>query len=436
MEILTLGEKIKLKRKEKNMTLKDLAGSRITPGQISLVESGKSNPSIDLLEYIAERLGTELEYFLESEEKQASKVCEFYDGIAESSINDMNIMRAQESIEKGLHYAEKYNLPYFRGKFEILLSMLKEIENNLEEAQQHCLTANAIFLKLQSVDDIVTSFIHIGRITYAMGYVSTALNYFMQADNILNEYKHIDEFLKAQIFYYIALCHNKSGNVEQAIEYSLLARDRLKVLENKKQYGETLMILSISYGKENNIDEAIKYAKEASKIFSDVQNTKKIAEIENCLGEIFAKGGNYEESFLHLNKAVKLKEDIDDKTIIDTKFKICSNYIKQSNFDMGLNIIEEIQKDISDDDYASRIKCMKYLFNIYVKKEENNKAEEVLLNGIKFIENIDSKEDLADFYVLLGQFYYNIGEKQLAAKYMGKGLDIYKGMGLILKESI
>ena len=53
MEILSLGEKIKRKRKELKMTLKDLAGSRITPGQISLVESGKSNPSMDLLEYLA-----------------------------------------------------------------------------------------------------------------------------------------------------------------------------------------------------------------------------------------------------------------------------------------------------------------------------------------------------------------------------------------------
>ena len=47
MEILSLGEKIKRRRKELNMTLKDLAGDRITPGQISLVESGKSNPSMD-----------------------------------------------------------------------------------------------------------------------------------------------------------------------------------------------------------------------------------------------------------------------------------------------------------------------------------------------------------------------------------------------------
>jgi len=51
MEILSLGEKLKRRRKDLNMTLKDLAGERITPGQISLVESGKSNPSMDLQQF-------------------------------------------------------------------------------------------------------------------------------------------------------------------------------------------------------------------------------------------------------------------------------------------------------------------------------------------------------------------------------------------------
>ena len=46
-------KKLNEERKELNMTLKDLAGDRITPGQISLVESGRFNPSMDLLEYLA-----------------------------------------------------------------------------------------------------------------------------------------------------------------------------------------------------------------------------------------------------------------------------------------------------------------------------------------------------------------------------------------------
>ena len=86
MEILSLGEKIKRKRKQMNMTLKDLAKDRITPGQISLVESGRSNPSVDLLEYLADSLDTTVEYLMESEESQAEKISIYYEQIGEACI--------------------------------------------------------------------------------------------------------------------------------------------------------------------------------------------------------------------------------------------------------------------------------------------------------------------------------------------------------------
>ncbi|EGO86688.1 XRE family transcriptional regulator, partial [Clostridium botulinum C str. Stockholm] len=75
------------------MTLKDLAGDRITPGQISLVESGKSNPSMDLLEYLANTLNISIEYLMESEETQAEKICIYYENISESHIlnNQLNL---------------------------------------------------------------------------------------------------------------------------------------------------------------------------------------------------------------------------------------------------------------------------------------------------------------------------------------------------------
>ena len=92
MEILSLGEKIKRKRKELNMTLKDLAKDRITPGQISLVESGRSNPSMDLLEYLSINLNTTVEYLMESEESQAEKISTYYSQMAESYIISGNLI--------------------------------------------------------------------------------------------------------------------------------------------------------------------------------------------------------------------------------------------------------------------------------------------------------------------------------------------------------
>ena len=88
------------------VTLKDLAGDRITPGQISLVESGKSNPSMDLLEYLADRLETSIEYLLETEEHQAEKICIYYENIAEASMIDEDLTSAERNIDMSIYYSE------------------------------------------------------------------------------------------------------------------------------------------------------------------------------------------------------------------------------------------------------------------------------------------------------------------------------------------
>lgn len=148
MEILSLGEKIKRRRKELNMTLKDLAGDRITPGQISLVESGKSNPSMDLLEYLAETLNTSIEYFMESEDTQAEKICKYYENIAESHIINDNLNIAEQYIEKSLYYAEKYNLEYRKARNLYLRGLIYMHKGDLPVAQQYLLSSNVIFIKI------------------------------------------------------------------------------------------------------------------------------------------------------------------------------------------------------------------------------------------------------------------------------------------------
>lgn len=432
MEILTLGEKIKAKRKEMNMTLKDLAEDRVTPGQISLVESGKSKPSIDLLEYLADKLNTDIEYFLETEEKQANRICEFYSNIAEAAIKAENTLRAREAIEKGIFYAEKYKLIYFKGRFDLAFANLKYYGGELEEAQQYCISANSVFLKTDNIEDIVKSFILIGMITLKMGYTSTALNYFMQADSIINEYSLMDEVLKAKIFYYIAICQCKMGNMNQAIDYSLLVKERLKLLDNRREYGETLLILSIAYSQENKVKEALKYAREARKIFDDINDVHEIAGIETKLGVIFAKGHNMEESFFHLNKALKMKREISDETIPDTMLIMSNNYFEIGEYDKALEIIEKILSELDAEQHIYRIKCFEYMYKTYCKKNDLKKAEETLLNAVRYLENLDYGKQLGDFYVLTGKFYIEIGEKELALNYINKGLDIYKNLGIIL----
>lgn len=56
----TLGERIRKLRKQQKMTLESLAGTELTKGMLSLIENNKANPSMESLNYIAERLNVDV----------------------------------------------------------------------------------------------------------------------------------------------------------------------------------------------------------------------------------------------------------------------------------------------------------------------------------------------------------------------------------------
>lgn len=431
MEILTLGEKIKAKRKEKNLTLKELAGDRVTPGQISLVESGKSNPSIELLEYIAQRLETDVDYFLESEEKQASKICEYYLNIAEASLSTNDFKRANEYVEKGIHYANEYNLLLFKGKFNMVLANIKFHYKNYEEAQQYCLVANSIFLKLDLIEDVIESFLLLGKISSSMGYYSTALNYFMQGETIIIENKVEDELLKAKINYYIAMVYLKLNKASNAIDYAYVAKKRLEIFSDKKAYADVLILLSISHAKEGKLQDAIKYSKKAKSVLEELNCRREIAVIEDGIGEVFASQDNYEESFVHLKNAIKIKQEIMDNSLPETLFKLCDNYIKLGELEEAKKSIDRILEMITYDEHEYRIKSFEYFYKIYTLENDKNKIEETLINAIKYLETTEYQKPLADFCVLLGKLYMDLDIQELALKYMNRSIEIYKELGII-----
>lgn len=61
----TLGERIRILRKQQKLTLENLAGTELTKGMLSLIENNKANPSMESLNYIASQLGVEVTELLE-----------------------------------------------------------------------------------------------------------------------------------------------------------------------------------------------------------------------------------------------------------------------------------------------------------------------------------------------------------------------------------
>lgn len=431
MEILSLGEKIKRRRKELDMTLKDLAGDRITPGQISLVESGKSNPSMDLLEYLADTLKSSVEYLMETEESQAEKNCLFYENIAEANIINGDLTSAEQNIEMSIYYAEKYNLEYRKARNLYLKGKVHLKREEYAAAQQFFLSANVIFIKRNYYEDTINTFLKLGKITYILRAYHSSNSYFQQAEKAFTDNDIGNDFLLAEIYYNTALTYFKLDNIEKAINYSFLAKEKFHQIDNKREYGKTLMLLSEEYSKKGDIDNAIKYSRKTLDIFKELEDTSYVGEIENNLGRLFYEFENIEESFKHLNKAKEIREKSKDPDLNVTLINLCENYIKLKDVESCNIILAEIIDNIKDGDNNSLISY--YLLKYRVNLLENNskEAENTLFTALNFARNMDLLKQAAEISVILGKFYIDNKMDKEAAKYLNEGVEIFKELGII-----
>jgi transcriptional regulator with XRE-family HTH domain len=431
MEILSLGEKIKRKRKELNMTLKDLAGDRITPGQISLVESGKSNPSMDLLEYLANALNTSVEYLMESEETQAEKICVYYENIAESHILSSGLNQAEQNIEKALYYAEKYNLEYRKARNLFLRGKIHTNKNEMALAQQFFLSANVLFIKNNCYEEIIQTFINLGSITLSLKAYHSSCSYFQQAEKVFIDNDIGNDFLLGEIYYYIAYTYFKLENTDKAIKYSFLSQEKFRQIDNKKEYAKSLLLLCDEYSSIGDIDNAIKYSKKALNVLTKVNDSYYISQIENNLGKLFYEFDNIEQSFIHFNKAKEIRIKNGDEKIVDTLVNICENFIKLKQVEKAREALAEIMTEVEKGNNQALIKY--YLLKYRVDMQEDNKfeAENTLRMALNFAKNMDYMKEAGEIAIMIGKYYIDYGNEKNAAKYLNEGVEIFKNLGII-----
>lgn len=434
MEILSLGEKIKRTRKELNMTLKDLAGDRITPGQISLVESGKSNPSMDLLEYLAEALNTSIEYLMESEESQAEKICYYFENMAESYIIGEALTNAEQYIEKALYYAEKYNLEYRKAKNLYLRGVVYMKKEETALAQQFFLSANVIFIKNNYHEETVNTFLNLGKITLNLKAYHSSCSYFQQAEKVYSDNDIGNDFLLGEIYYYIAYTYFKLESFDKAMDYSFLAKEKFRQLDDKKEYAKALLLLSEQYSKQGDLNNAIKYSKKTLDVYKEIEDGQLIADIENNLGKLFYEFENLEESFIHLNKAKEIRLKNKDKKLVNTLTNICENFIKLKDIEKAKLTLNEIIQAIDDGSDKALIQYYILKYKVELLESNTKEAENTLLLALNFVVNMEYVKEIAEISIMIGKFYLDCGKDKEAAKYLNKGVENFKKIGVI-KES-
>ena len=425
MEILSLGEKIKRRRKQLNMTLKDLAKDRITPGQISLVESGRSNPSVDLLEYLADALNTTVEYLMESEESQAEKISLYYEQVGESCILQGDYEKGQRYIDNALYYSEKYNLEYRKAMIYFITAKSYMYKSDFPMAQKFFLSANVIFVKNNNYEQIIKTFLNLANIALELKAYHSASSYLKQAEKVYVDNNVVDDFLMGEIHYNMARTYYDIEELNLAIEYSYLAKGRFEQIYNDEDYAKNLFCLAEDFNKKGDLLNAIKYSKKTLEVYKKIQYNKSIVNIEHNLGKLFYELGDLEESLKHYEISRNVSAQNHVGYINDILIDICKNHLKLKNTEQCSKILKNIENSIEETDVDRKIQCKLIKYTIFNIDEKFEQAENVLIDTYILAKNSGRLAKAGELAMRVGKYFMDKKEEEEASYYLNQGIKLF-----------
>lgn len=226
-----LGSRIKKLRKEKKMTLAELAGDRLTKGMLSLIENGKAKPSMDSLHYIAEQLNVDIS----------------------TLVNDNQIEEIRELL---LNVEEQYyNIkdPYNKKEIEMIEHILKKINvfqeqltgNNYEEIRLLDLKLRLIALinpdelqveemyrvihlyeKIHAYSRLVNCYLFLASVAFNKNDYIKALHYLQRAESRIEPYVHlVDHLSKLDMHYLLTVLYAAVDDVLNTEKHLAIALD-------------------------------------------------------------------------------------------------------------------------------------------------------------------------------------------------------------------
>ena len=418
MNILSLGEKIKKLRKEKNMTLKELAGDRITAAQISHIERDKSHTSYELLEYLSERLDVSIDYLLETKEMQSKKITDNLILESEIYIKKGELDDAEKEIHQIIEICEEYDLSENYGKCNYLLGNIYLKRKDSRKANFYFEKALFYFIKNDDKKRIFECYMNSADIYFEDGFYQVALITTDEPDTYKDLYSKISK------------CYMRMDDSEKALEYIEL----IGSIDNNyspTQEVEMLVLKAKKLLSEGKYLDSKNYFTKALKIIEKEENKDKLAQVYLTVGKIYGEMGDNEKLLQYSEKVYDLKKSDSDEYMMDSLFNIIESYIDSNNFEQAKKYSKlALAAAIKTKSKYDEFRALKYYCDIYKYKGETEISIEYLLKCIDIVSALDKEEVLGNLYIELGQLYSGISKDKELECYQ-KGVTIFKNLEII-----
>ena len=430
MQILSLGEKIKKLRKEQNMTLKELAGDRITAAQISHIERDKSHTSHELLEYLADKLGVSVDYLLETKEMQSKKITDNLILKSEIYIKCDELEEAEEQINEIIKVCKNYKLTENYGKCNNLLAEIYCKRGDYSSAVYYYEKALYYFIKNEDKEDIYNCYVSIGDIYELDKFYKGALTHYMFAKEVLEESNIEDGDIYKELYSKISKSYMNLNQPQKALEF-MEKIDRIDNEDNVKEEVNILVMKAkglLSVGKYVESKECFNKALE---IIKKEENKNRLAQVYLTMSNIYSEIGDVDKHLEYSQKVYDITKRDENKYMMESLFNMIESYVQKGEYEMAQKYCKlALVSSIKNKDKYYEYKSLKFYSDMYKNQDEVETAIDYLNKCITIANNLQDSKILANLYIELGKLYSNIS-KDKELEYYQKGVLMYKDLNII-----
>ena len=412
------------------MTLKELAGDRITAAQISHIERDKSHTSHELLEYLAEKLGVSVDYLLETKEMQSKKITDNLILKSEIYIKCDELEKAEEQIKEIIDICKQYKLTENYGKCNNLLAEIYMKRNDYSSSVYFYEKALYYFIKNEDKDNIYTCYLNIADIYVLDKFYKGALTHYMFAKEVLDESNIEDADIYKELYSKISECFMKLNQPEKAMEFM----EKIDKIDNEDCVKEEVSILVI---KAKNLLNMGKYSEskecfnKALEIIEKEENKNRLAKVYLTISNIYSEMGDLDKHLEYSQKLYDLTKRDESQYMMDSLFNMIESYVKKGEYDLAQKYCKlALVSSIKNKDKYYEYKSLKFYSSMYKNQGEIEIAIDYLNKCISIANKLDDSKILADLYIELGKLYSDISKEKELECYQ-KGVLIYKELNII-----
>jgi tetratricopeptide (TPR) repeat protein len=307
-----LGERLRQLRVAAGMTQTDLAGDRFSKEYVSQIERGKTRPTRETIEWLAQRLGADasfLERGVSTEER----------GRVEAMLARAEALNEAHRYDEALEAFENATTAVLAtGAAELeVRALIGEAWAQMEKGQLRdaieCLTRARTMTEGPEFSDVDRADVlfRLGVCRYKLSSIQTAIGLFNEAYTLAERSDLPCDFLRSDILGWRSRCYRRQRDFEAAREDVERALELAQALDDRRAQANVFYQASLVTERMGHWVLARNYAERAKELYEQLEDERTVGRLLNDLGGLNFLLGKSDQAIDCLKASFATALDVD-----------------------------------------------------------------------------------------------------------------------------